>query len=146
MRVSQHASGNETLRCVGSSLIRHFKLYVELFVSIDVIPLLAIRKTAMFTPSSLAYLSPHALLKSPRSAIISGKNGIPGMLLLLRKGLQEGTLQFRTVYITGISRQHYIHFGRNTTSVCFDLLLGLSPVINGSSRLTLRQSNINLGD
>jgi hypothetical protein len=115
-------------------------------VSIAVIPLLAIRKTAMFTPSSLAYLGQHALLKSPRSAITSWKNGIPGMLLLLRKGLQEGALQFRRVFITGISRQHYIRFGRNTTSGCFDLLIGLSPVINGSSLLTLRQSHINLGD
>jgi len=60
------ASGNETLPFVWSSLIRHFKLYVELFVSIAVIPLLGIRKTAMFTP---------------RRAITSWRKGISGMLL-----------------------------------------------------------------
>jgi hypothetical protein len=112
-------------------------------VSIAVIPLLAIRKTAMFTPSSFTYLGPHALFKTPRRAITSWKNEIIGML---RKGLQEGALQFRRVFITGTSRQHYIRFGRNTTSVCFDLLSGLSPVIHGSGLLTLRQYHINLGD
>ena len=60
-------------------------------MSTAVIPLLAIRKTAMFTPSSFAYLRPHVMLKPPRRAIATWKKGIPGMLLLAKGSTESGT-------------------------------------------------------
>jgi hypothetical protein len=54
-------------------------------------PLLAITKTAMFTPSSFVYFGPHVLLKHPRHAITSWKNGIPGMFLLAEGSAGKGT-------------------------------------------------------
>ena len=71
-------------------------------MSIAVIPLLAIRKTAMFTPSSFAYLGPHAMLKPPRRAISSWKNGIIRMLLPAKGCAGRGTAVSQNI--------HYGHF------------------------------------
>jgi hypothetical protein len=115
-------------------------------VSIAVIPLLAIRKTAMFTASSFAYFRPHALLKLPRRAIASWKNGISGMLLFA-KGSARMDIAVSQIIPYGyfqatlhpLWKEHHFRMFRST-------LLVLSPVIHGPGLLTLRQSQINLGD
>jgi hypothetical protein len=114
-------------------------------VSIAVIPLLAVRKPAMFSPSSFAYLGPHALLKPPRRAITSWKNGIPGKLLPAKRSAGMGTAVSQNIHyghfqatLHPLWKEHHFHMCRPT-------LLGLSPVVHGSGLLTLRRSNMNFG-
>ena len=110
-------------------------------MSIAVISLFAIRKTAVFTPSSSAYLG-----APPRRAITSCKKGIPGMILPAKGSAGRGTAVSQIIYygyfqatLHPLWKEHHFRMFPST-------LLGLSPVIHGSGLLTLRQSHINLGD
>ena len=114
---------------------------------IAVIPLLAIRKTDMFTPLSFACLGPHALLNPlplPTLHYIL-EEPTPRDVIICERVCRMGNCRFAHYSLRSFSG-NTTSAGRNTTSVCFDLLLGLSLVIHASGLFTLWGSHINLGN